>query len=401
MATATPGCGEHKHSTETGIQGHTEVREQVSGNSTEQYGGGTQGSPGSIFVPRRRQDVCLPSRGDDPEYTEESTFRQNAKRLQSERHRNSQEYNGKGPSDPYVNPTGVFMKCRSRDNASNGQSSNDEGNGRKCNFEQPDKVFDDGVSGYRTSGTAQNSTTTKTQVTHVALQTDSCDTLYITKNALTAYTIAIVQNTQALQYDQMHVALQTARNQASLETLLRADELMTAHFNLAVLSNETDINKTSDAQKPEANTLDAESSASAVDEETYVKIPSRRFTANCDSKKQHPTGSVVPTCRREYGLVIGIPAGYETDDSWDNDSHTHEHTHAHNIVPLLSICPWNNRPRRGCEQPHGQHNNINVRTGHAPYSRPWDNQPYGRRTHSQQALHARAYRKIQHRYPIQ
>ena len=73
------------------------------------------------------------------------------------------------------------------------------------------------------------------QVTHVALQTDTCDTLYITKNALTAYTIAIVQNAQALQYDQMYVALQTARNQASLETPLKADELMTAHFNLAVL----------------------------------------------------------------------------------------------------------------------------------------------------------------------
>ena len=214
---------------------------------------------------------------------------------------------------------------------------------------------------------AHYATATKTQVTHVALQTDSCDTLYITKNALSAYSIAIVQNVQALQYDQMYVALQTARNQASLETPLKADELMTAHFNLAVLSNETDINKTSDAQKPEATTLDAEPS-SAEDEETYVKIPSHRFTANCDSKKQHPTGSVAPTCRREYGLVNGIPAGYKTDDSWDNDSHTHEHTHVHNIVPLLSIRPWNNRPRRGREQQHGQNNNINVRTGHAPYS---------------------------------
>ena len=235
MATATPGCGEQKHSAETGIQGHTEVREQVSGDSTEQYGGGIQRSPGSIFVPRRRQDICLSSHGDAPEYTEESIFQQNAKRLQGGRHRNSQEYNGKGPSDPYVNPTGVFTKCRSRDNASDGQSSNDEGNGRKCNFEQPDKVFDDGVSGCRTSGTTQNSTTTKTQVSHVALQTDSCDMLYITKNALTVYTIAIVQNAQALQYDQMHVARQTARNQASLETPLRADELLTTHFNLVVL----------------------------------------------------------------------------------------------------------------------------------------------------------------------
>ena len=125
----------------------------------------------------------------------------------------------------------------------------------------------------------------------------------------------------------MHIALQTARNQASLETLLKAEELMTTHFNLAVLANEIDSNKTTDAQNPEANTLDAEPSASAVDEETYVKIPSQHYAAKCDSKKQHPTGAVVPTCRREYGLVNGIPAGYETDDSWDNDSHTHEHTH--------------------------------------------------------------------------
>ena len=112
------------------------------------------------------------------------------------------------------------------------------------------------------------------QVTHVALQTDSCDTLHVTKNTLTAYTIAIVQNAQALQYDQMHIALQTARNQASLETLLRAEELMTAHFNLAVLSNETEITKIPDAQKPEATILDAELSVSTADEETYVKIPS-------------------------------------------------------------------------------------------------------------------------------
>ena len=98
--------------------------------------------------------------------------------------------------------------------------------------------------------------------------------MYVTKNTLTAYTIAIVQNAQALQYDQMHVVLQTARNQASLETLLRAEELMSTHFNLAVLSNETDITKMPDARKPVANILDTEPSASTVDEETYVKIPS-------------------------------------------------------------------------------------------------------------------------------
>ena len=119
------------------------------------------------------------------------------------------------------------------------------------------------------SDTAYNSTDTKRQVIHVALQMDSCETIYVTKNTLTAYTIAIVQNAQALQYDHMHVVLQTARNQASLETPLCAEELMTAYFNLAVLSNDTDINKSPDAQKLEANVLDADPSTSNADEKTY------------------------------------------------------------------------------------------------------------------------------------
>ena len=49
---------------------------------------------------------------------------------------------------------------------------------------------------------------------------------------------------------------------------------MTAHFNLVVLSNETNTNETIDAQKPETTTVDAAPSISTADEETYVKIPS-------------------------------------------------------------------------------------------------------------------------------
>ena len=147
---------------------------------------------------------------------------------------------------------------------------------------------------------------------------------------------------------------------------------MTAHFNLAVLSNETKTKETVDAQKPEVTTV--EPSTSTADEEMYIKIPSQHNSGNCDSKKAHPTRAVVPTCRRDYGLVNGIPVGYETDDSWDHDSLTHEqehaHTHTHNIVPLLALCTWSNHPNRGREQPHRQNNNINVRSGNAPYPRP-------------------------------
>ena len=113
----------------------TEVCEQISGHLSEQYGRGTQRSSGSIFLPRRRQDICLPSRGDAIEHTEESTFRENAKGLSGRRHRNPQDINGKGPCNPCVNPTRIFMRSGSRDNASDEQSSDDEGNGRKCDCE--------------------------------------------------------------------------------------------------------------------------------------------------------------------------------------------------------------------------------------------------------------------------
>ena len=86
--------------------------------------------------------------------------------------------------------------------------------------------------------------------------------------------MAVVQNSQTLQYDQMHVALQMAQNQASLKTLLQAEQLMTAHFNLVVLSNKTKTNETIDAQKPETTTVDAAQSTLTANEETYVKIPS-------------------------------------------------------------------------------------------------------------------------------
>ena len=158
--------------------------------------------------------------------------------MQSRRHRTPKKHYGKRPEDSCVNTTGIFTKRGSWDNASDEQSQCAERNSREGNHEQSDKVFDDGVSGLQAPEPAQNTRTTKTQVTNVALQTDSCNTLYVTKNTLVAYTIAVVQNLQILQYDQMHVALQTAQNQASLETPLRAEQLMTTHFNFVVLSNE-------------------------------------------------------------------------------------------------------------------------------------------------------------------
>ena len=314
LAAAIPGGRKQEHRSIEGKEGHTEVYEQVSGDITGQYGAGIQQPSGSFSVPRRWQDICISARRNVTEYSEEPSVRQNEKRLPGGRSRTTTNYHGEGPGSTYDDSTGVFTESGGWTNAANGQSSDDEKTGGK---ERPDKNPHDGIQGHRAP---------KTQVCHVALQTDTCDTLYVTKNTLTAYTIAIVQNSQALQYDQMHAALQTARNQSSLETPLRAEELLTAHFNLAILEDQKITDTSPNAKKSPDTTQDAEPSASAPDDQTYVKIPSR-YAGNSATRRPHPTGAVAPTCRCEYRLVNAIPAGYESDDSWDNLSHTHEHTH--------------------------------------------------------------------------
>ena len=309
--------------------------------------------------------------------------------MQGRGDKHTKDNDGQRPRSPHDDSARVLTQGGRWPNAENEQSRND---GRASSQGRSDPTTYDGISGRKDP---------EKQVSDVSLQTDTCDTLYVTKNTLTAYTIAVVQNSQALQYDQMHAALQSARNQSSLETPLKAEELLSAHFNLAVLEDHTIAHTIPDAEKSPDNTQNAEPSTSAPDDQTYVKIPSR-YAENSATRRTHPTGAVTPTRRRDFGLVNAIPAGYESDDSWDNLSHNHEHTHTHNIVPLLTLRPWRNSPRRPPEQQQfRQQSATNVRSGNAPYPRPWDSQPYGRRTRSQQALRARAYRKVQRRYPMQ
>ena len=118
---------------------------------------------------------------------------------------------------------------------------------------------------------------------------------------------------------------------------------MTAHFNLAILEDQIIKHTSPDAEKSPDNTQNADPSTSAPDDQTYVKIPSC-YTENSATRRPHPTGAVAPTCRCEYGLVNAIPAGYESDDSWDNLSHTHDHTHTQNLVPLLTLRLRRNSP---------------------------------------------------------
>ena len=69
VAAAMPDSGQQEHCANTGEEGHTEVCEQIQGNLSEQYGRRPERSPGTILLPRRGQNICLPSIGDDTGHT--------------------------------------------------------------------------------------------------------------------------------------------------------------------------------------------------------------------------------------------------------------------------------------------------------------------------------------------
>ena len=193
-----PGGRQQEHSSIEGEEGHPQVHEQVSRSFSNQYGAGIQQPSRSVSLSGRWKDICIAAHRNVEEYSGESFVRENGKRLQSRGNRSTENNNGQRPGGTHNDSTRVFAEGGDRTNATNEQSRND---GRTSSQERSDQNTHDGIPGHREP---------EKQVSDVALQTDTCDTLYVTKNTLTAYTIAIVQNSQALQYDQMHAVLQSA-----------------------------------------------------------------------------------------------------------------------------------------------------------------------------------------------
>ena len=105
--------------------------------------------------------------------------------------------------------------------------------------------------------------------------------------------IAIVQNTQTLQFDQMQVALQTAQNHVSIETPLKVEQLMTTHFNLAILTDNEASNRLVDASTGETGAPAPEPTNPVSDEETICKAIHWNSHANKCDKSTQPTSAVI------------------------------------------------------------------------------------------------------------
>ena len=354
-----------------------------------------------IFLHTERQDLRISSTRDDTGDKTMPPLRTNVEGYQSRRSSYPRDDIRSGSQGPYINTAAIPPKGRRGEDTADQQPQHNErtvGEGRQC---RPDPDCPNGIQGPSTAGEARHSSAALQKVSTIGIQTETCDTIYVSRDTLIAYTIAVVQNTQTLQYEQMQVALQTAQNQASIETPLKAEQLMMAHFNLAILTDDIASNNYVDAPAGQTGIPASEPPTSADAEETICKALHSNLRPTKRDRAPQPTSAVVPTYRDDTGPVKGIPAGYESDNSWDfSDGGKADCSHAPRTMTLLAYTSWRGCPNRGREQNYGRGANISVRGGNTPYSRPWHNQPYGRRTRSQEALRARAYHKWQRRHEL-
>ena len=361
-------------------------------NGTAQWSSTTR----PVFLHSERQDLCISPTRDDTGNKTMPPLQTNAEGYTGRRSSNPRDDIGSQSQGSHLNTAGIPPQGRRGDDATNQEPQHNERIGGEGRTWRPDPICNDGIQGPSTTRQARHTSTEYQEVSTISVQTESCDTIYVSRDTLIAYTIAVVQNTQTLQFEQMQVALQTAQNHASIETPLKAEQLMTAHFNLAFLTDDIASNTYVDAPADQTGIPASEPPTSVDAEETICKALNTDLCPTRCERPPQPTSAVVPTYREDRGPIRGIPAGYESDNSWDfSDSGEADGSRAPRTTTLLAYTSWRGHPNRGREQNYGRGTNISVRGGNAPHSRPWQSQPYGRRTRSQEALHARAYRKWQ------
>ena len=206
----------HHQSPMSGAESNLKIYKDIPGYRGEEGDNGQRQWPrstGTLLLHSGRQDICIsPDRATSGDQTM-PPLQTDVERCGRQRGSDTGQYFGTGPQSTYINSATVFKECRRGEDASHEQPQPAEGNGRESRTSRPDKIRNAGVSRFSKANQTRHPSPAAQEV---SVQTESCDTIYVTKDTLVAYTIAIVQNTQTLQFDQMQVALQTAQNLVSL-----------------------------------------------------------------------------------------------------------------------------------------------------------------------------------------
>ena len=233
--------GQPKQGSNQGGHGQSEIREQIQRHSGQgRDGQWCNPSPtGTILLRGPGEDISLHAQQNASEHNDMPSLCPNDERLSSRRSTCTPPLTCKGSASSFDVSTRICQQGTGQSNTMNEQSprhgrigSQDETTATKPT------TRDNAVRIQRFSeATASPSPgPTKTETVDTGAQTDDTEHFYVSKDNILAYTIAVVQNTQAYHFGQMSVVFQTAQNKSALETLLRAEELLNEHFNIRLLT---------------------------------------------------------------------------------------------------------------------------------------------------------------------
>ena len=400
-------------------QSAVEVHEQIEGHSHERrHGTRWATTPGTVLLSAERENLLFPTQPYGERDNEMSTLQTNDAGLCERGNTGAASRNGQGSTGTHLHTSSVPATNQRPTNPADIQSeSNRRASGEEQEFatRATTDVNGPGISGFRAATATANARPIKPTVESVT-QTEDAGQFLVSKETIIAYTIAVIKQTNDYHFGQMSIVYQTVHNKNALETPARAEEFARDHFNITLLTDKAPTlgnTQVYDANNTSPTTVDPTSKAST--QETIPKSVEQTY-ASSNSRPQ-PTGTVPPTCRPQAELCNGIPAGYESDDSWGCYS-----PHANpadetpdleeELLPLLTLQAWRRTPQRGTTRgrPRGRGRNcshrqytqsIPVRDGYDQPPRPWESRPYGRRTRSQRALQERAYWKWARRYQVQ
>ena len=248
----------------------------------------------------------------------------------------------------------------------------------------------------------------RSQATQVYLKTKTVSTCskYIIDESDTEkfiYTVLqqVVQQTQKHMYEHLQQSMQQTYSGLTLGTPVRAKDFvskfMDAEDTLILTKNRQPTVTPLDADDfDEWNADSWEDSTTLTAESTNGdKIPQTEVKQLAGAEAPEPSHSS-GGARRKTGFpanpkrpsatIAGMPAGFKDFEDYFNPQ-------IFNSLPLYAMSPSFVAAVNLCFHPPHQQAGVRGRP------RPWDNRPYGRKTRSQEALGARAKRKVQRRFP--
>ena len=227
-------------------------------------------------------------------------------------------------------------------------------------------------------------------------------------------TKSLIQETQKQMFNILEQSLQQSYANLTLETPVKAEE-QSAKFinndNIVILTsynedsmkaddwNEEEDDWNLDGVQPSLPSPSMQPAASSPDNTTTKVVAPTASGSNIrGAASTHANTSRSNNVSRPSAYISAIPVGYEDDDDYNNYYWPDNPRLIAMSSSFASSINFRGRPNNCQVRGNRSGNYHNAQS--FPRPPPWHNHPYGRKTHSQEALWARAFRKVARRCPI-